>query len=685
MKWIFFPAIVLLFLALFLTAAAPVPAQDSISRVGLEYFKNGVHHFNRKEYEASIDFFRKSLSESPANERTHFFLGMAYYKAGFDESALFEFNNILNLDKGDEILQNFARYLNLKQFFLREKKINNDYTIGMQIPTNKIGRYILSKATGIDVDETGNIYVAGFGSKIALKISQDGEPLFAFTDPRISQGRVYDIVVGKNGEVYLSDFTKDTIYKFEKGSEERYIELENIANYAFSIGSTGFAEGQFYGPTSLALDDKGDLYAVDTGNVRIQKFSGNGDFLMAFGKEGDFDGEMKRPVGVAVDHTGNIYVSDQEKKNIQVYDKSGNFITVLDGVDLTEPGGISIVDDSKLLVSDKNRIMIYDILYSTWEEIETGGRLKKIVDTKIDRLGQLYTFDYDSDQIYQFVPKADKYRNLNVILDRIDTSDYPVISYYVTVLDADGFPIYGLVADNFLLKIGGGVVGKIDMSHNEVKNSRQSLLFLVDKSPAMQDHSEDINSYINQFISMASPEDEMAVINFNSESWIASPFTRSRLRTMESVLEEKYEPGKVFDRAFRRGIDYLNKEFYKKALIVITDGRFDNSSFKTYSFDSCMKYASNNHIPVYFLSFGGSPNARLEYFARGTGGKFYDVLHSNEFPYLYDTIKGYRPAEYLIFFNDEYDPTLANFFLEAEVEVDYNDRVGKNRLGMVYP
>ena len=123
MKWIFSSAIVLLFLALFLTSPAPVPAQDSISRVGLEYFKKGLHHFNRKEYEAAIDFFRRSLGESPADERTHFFLGMAYYKAGFDESALFEFNNILNIGKGDEILRNFARYLDLKQFFLREKKI----------------------------------------------------------------------------------------------------------------------------------------------------------------------------------------------------------------------------------------------------------------------------------------------------------------------------------------------------------------------------------------------------------------------------------------------------------------------------------------------------------------------------------------------------------------------------------
>jgi len=667
--------IVLIIIILALLSPAIIYAQDTAeNRYGLEFFKKGVHHFNRKEYEASIDFFRKALGENPSDEKARFFLGMAYYKAGFDESAMFEFNNIIGNEQGDSILSNFVRYLSTKQFLLRRKKKSDDYTIGMEIRGNPLGKYILSKATGIDIDKTGNIYVAGFGSKIALKISQDGSPLLSFVSPKINHGRLYDIVVGKNGDVYISDFTNDSVYHFQTDGK-----------YVGSLGSSGFKVGQFYGPTSLTLDENNDLYVVDSGNVRIEKFSENGDFLLTFGREGDGEGELKRPSGIAVDHAGNIYVSDHGKKTVQVYDRSGNFIRILEGGDLTDPYGISFTEDNRLIISDRDRLMSYDIMHSTWTEIDTGGRLKRVLDVKSDHLGQLYTCDFESDTILQFVPKADKYRNLNVILDRIDAESFPAVVYYVTVLDADGFPIYGLGVDNFLLRIGKGIVGKIDLSYNEVRNSRLRLLFLVDKSASMQQYSRDVVSYINQFVSKTSSNDEMAVIGFNHESWIASPFTRSKLRTANAILEEKYAPGKAFDTAFRRGIDYLNREFYKKAIIVVTDGLPADQSFQTYSLESCLRYAANNHIPVYFLSFEGKKDTRLDYFARSTGGKFYDVLHSNDFPYLYNTIKGFRASEYLIFFNDVYDPTLANFYLEAEVEVDYNGRVGKNRLGLIYP
>ena len=120
-------------------------------------------------------------------------------------------------------------------------------------------------------------------------------------------------------------------------------------------------------------------------------------------------------------------------------------------------------------------------------------------------------------------------------------------------------------------------------------------------------------------------------------------------------------------------------------MIVITDDGLDDRSFRNYSFESCIRYDWNNHIPVYFLSFTVSENENLDYFARNTGGKFYDVIHSNEFPYVYNTIRGYRSPEYIIFFNDIYDPKLQNLYLGAEVEVDFGGRFGKNKLGVVYP
>ena len=654
--------------------SAVLADERTLTDKGFELFKEGVHHYNRKSYEAAIDFFRKSLGTNPRDGRVRYFLAMALYKAGYNENALFELNALLQTGTETELVETLIRYLSTGRLFPSILKKSDDYTVGREIRGNPLGKYILSRITGIDVDDLGNIYAAGFGSKIALKISQEGKPLVAFNNPRISTGRLYDIVRGNDGAVFISDFSNDTIYKF----------LDD-GTYVGNFGGPGFGDGQLYGPTALAVDSSGDLYAIDSGNVRVMKFSRDGDFLLSFGKEGEEEHEFSHPSGIAVDRAGNTYVADHGKKTIMVFDRFGNFMQTLTDPGLKDPYGISITGESRLIVSDQDILHSYDLMYSTWTDIDMGGRVLRALDVKIDRLGQLYTCDYESDRIIQFVPKPDKYRNLNVILDRVETSGFPMITYSVTVLDADGFPIYGLREGNFLLRLGGGTLKKIDLSSNAVRDSQLRLLFLVDKSPSMGQYHEDVKTYLNSLVSRVSVEDEMAVIGFNRESWISSSFTRSKLRTMDAILEDRYAGGKSFDIAFRRAVDYLNKEYFKKAIMVITDGTIEEDSFRTYSFENCIRYAANNHIPVYFLSFRAGKNDRLSYFARNTGGRYYDVLHSNEFPFLYSTIQEFRPPEYLIFFRDVYDPKFENLYLEAEVEVDFDGRTGKSRLGLIYP
>jgi DNA-binding beta-propeller fold protein YncE len=665
---------IIFFCCFFIISAALLADETNQDIAGFEFFKEGVYHFNRKSYEAAIEFFRKTLGENPRDSRARFFLGLAYYKAGFNSNALFEFNTILQSDNENELLANLARYLSTNRLLRNTIRKRDDYAIGKEIRGNPLGKYILSRVTGIDVDDLGNIYAAGFGSKIALKISQEGKPLFTFNNPMITPGRLYDIVRSGDGTVFISDFTNDTIYRF---TEE--------GKFLGTFGGSGSRQGQFYGPTAMATDKHGDLYVIDSGNVRIEKFSKDGEFLLTFGREGDGDDEFYHPSGIAVAEGEYIYVSDHGKRAIMVFDRNGNYIHSLSDPGLNDPYGLSISEGHRLIVSDKDTVRSYDLMYSTWAEIDTGGQVSRVLDATVDRLGHLYISDFDKDTIYQFVPKADKYRNLTIILDRVDTAGFPMITYYVTVLDADGFPIYGLSESNFLLRFGGGTVGKIDLSLNAIRDSRLRLLFLVDKSISMEQYREDVERYLNAFISGASPQDEMSVVNFNREPWIASAFTHSKLRTMDAILEERYDEGKVFDKAFRKSIDYINKEFYKKAVIVITDGGINDESFQTYSLESCIRYATNNHIPVYFLGFGGRTHEQLDYFARNTGGRFYNVLHSNDYPYLYNTIQGFRPPEYLIFFKDVYDPKFENFYLDAEVEVDIDGRIGKSRLGLIYP
>jgi sugar lactone lactonase YvrE len=73
----------------------------------------------------------------------------------------------------------------------------------------------------------------------------------------------------------------------------------------------------------MALDSQDNLYILDTGNHRIQKFSPDGAFLASLGRQGQGPGEFSYPDSIEVDASGLIWVSDPNNKRIQVLTREG--------------------------------------------------------------------------------------------------------------------------------------------------------------------------------------------------------------------------------------------------------------------------------------------------------------------------------------------------------------------------
>ncbi|MFC1554229.1 NHL repeat-containing protein [candidate division KSB1 bacterium] len=69
-------------------------------------------------------------------------------------------------------------------------------------------------------------------------------------------------------------------------------------------------------PTDIALDAEGNIYVLDSGNTRIQKYTTDGKYLQTVGKKGDGPGELRMPHSVDVDNEMNIYISDMNKAKV---------------------------------------------------------------------------------------------------------------------------------------------------------------------------------------------------------------------------------------------------------------------------------------------------------------------------------------------------------------------------------
>lgn len=79
---------------------------------------------------------------------------------------------------------------------------------------------------------------------------------------------------------------------------------------------------KFNNPQGIGVDEKNNIYVVDSGNDRIQVFSDSGEYIKTFGYE-DGEGEkFSRPLDLAFDNN-NLYVADSGNKRIQVFSKHG--------------------------------------------------------------------------------------------------------------------------------------------------------------------------------------------------------------------------------------------------------------------------------------------------------------------------------------------------------------------------
>lgn len=82
-------------------------------------------------------------------------------------------------------------------------------------------------------------------------------------------------------------------------------------------------------PSDIVLDDAGNMYILDAGNGRIQKFDSEGKFLASFGREGQGPGEFNFPSSLDINADGDLIVSDRSSRKIQFFSRKGNYLKTI--------------------------------------------------------------------------------------------------------------------------------------------------------------------------------------------------------------------------------------------------------------------------------------------------------------------------------------------------------------------
>ena len=185
------------------------------------------------------------------------------------------------------------------------------------------GPYSRSKEAATDA--SGNVYVTEFNGCEVRKFDAAGNFLSKWGSCGTAAGQLslpHGIAVSPSGFVYVVESGNHRVQKFD-----------SVGNHVTMWGSPGTGDGQFADEAindendvfGVATDHAGNVYVADTKNDRVQKFDGNGNFILKFGSAGSGNGQFSSPAGIATDMAGNVYVSDGYSR-VQVFDSGGNFL-----------------------------------------------------------------------------------------------------------------------------------------------------------------------------------------------------------------------------------------------------------------------------------------------------------------------------------------------------------------------
>jgi hypothetical protein len=107
--------------------------------------------------------------------------------------------------------------------------------------------------------------------------------------------------------------------------EPLYGELVLELEEDLSIGNEEDDNYLFFRIIDILVDRDDNIYVLESGNVRIQKFDKYGSYLCTIGQKGQGPGEFQSPMQVIIDdEAGKLHV--QDGRALKTFDKDGNYL-----------------------------------------------------------------------------------------------------------------------------------------------------------------------------------------------------------------------------------------------------------------------------------------------------------------------------------------------------------------------
>ncbi len=270
----------------------------------------------------------------------------------------------------------------------------------------------LDQPNSIALDPQGNLWVLDGRHRRFEIFAPDGEFLKAWGAPGGGEGQ-FDFVVAHGLALGDADFdAAGNLYVVDSGNL-RIQKFDPNRRFVTAWGEGGSGDGTFLRPVALGLGPDGRVYVADDGRMDVQVFDADGAYQFTFGGPGSGDGKFVHIGRVAVAPDGSILVGDLGANRLQRFAADGTFLEAWSGEGTGEgqvqsPTGITVDDQGRVYVADasNHRVQVFapdGTFLTAWGSEGTGeGQFDEPAGVALDGQGHVYVSDYAGDRVQKF-------------------------------------------------------------------------------------------------------------------------------------------------------------------------------------------------------------------------------------------------------------------------------------------
>jgi DNA-binding beta-propeller fold protein YncE len=646
-----------------------------------EAFRIGIHAYNRYAFNEAILSFESALSYRPGEAIIMDWLGKAYYRSGFENTALRQWSAALdaygrNTGAGIVINSRIETVANRRMLF----PVANDdvrYIESGRYP-GRYEEYILYRQpTAVLPHSDGSAWVVAYGSNEIVRIDVNGIIKDRKRGPINGFDRPYDLVRGLGGRMYLSEY---------RGG--RVSMLNSQGDWMGYIGSKGLGQGMFVGPQNLAVDEDGYLYVVDYGNQRISKFDPDGVFVLSFGLKSALFPGLNSPTGIAA-RNSRIYAADSAAKCIYTFDPNGNYQGLLvDG--LTGPESLRVLSDGRLIVADTNRVLLIDPDSAIMRELGVAGNPRtRIVGADMDFNGSLLAANFAAGEVSVLTRSDDQSSGLFVQIERVYADNFPRVTVELRIEDRLRRPIVGLDGLNFLISEGGRTVGEQTFLVPAYRSARSDVSVLFERSAQTTGLRDDFAAAARDINRALGAQGQIVSIISAGEQ----PQRERHENALEAAARGNavsYSGRWRFDLGLRLAATDLLPGEKKRSVVYVGSGGLGTLAFEQYSLSEMAAYLANNGIVFNAVlvgpgALGAAASEEIQYLCRETGGRVLPLYRPEGIKEMIEGIASVPNGTYFLSYQSSLPTDLGRAWLPVEVEAYLMERSGRDSSGYFPP